>query len=79
MYKIKDLRIDKDFKQVEIANLLNITQRNYSYIETGKSDVPSQILIELSKIYGVSVDYILGLTDVMKPYPRRKEKNNENN
>lgn len=70
MYKIKELRVDRDFKQVEIANLLNITQRNYSYIETGKSDVPTQILIDLSRIYGVSVDYILGLTDIMKPYPR---------
>lgn len=74
MYRIKDLRIDRDFKQIEIANLLNITQRNYSYIETGKSDIPSKILIDLASIYGVSVDYLLGLTDVMKPYPRRKEK-----
>ena len=72
MYKIKELRIDRDYTQVELANLLNITQRNYSYIETGKSDVPTQILIELSKIYGVSVDYILELTDIMKPYPRKK-------
>lgn len=71
--RIKDLRIDSDFTQQQLADLLNISQRKYSYIETGFSDVSSDILIDLSKIYNTSVDYILNLTDVNKPYPRSKQ------
>ena len=74
MYKrIKELREDKDLLQKEIAKILKITQRNYSYLETGKTDIPTDILIKLSYFYDISVDYILGLTDEMKPYPRTKK------
>lgn len=74
MYKrIKELREDKDLLQKEIAEILNITQRNYSYLETGKTDIPTDILIKLSYFYNISIDYILGLTDEMKPYPKAKK------
>lgn len=74
MYKrIKELREDKDLLQKEIAEILKITQRNYSYLETGKTDIPTDILIKLSYFYDISIDYILGLTDEMKPYPRTKK------
>lgn len=70
--RIKDLRVDNDFLQKDIANLLCITQRNYSYMETGKTDIPTTILINLSYIYNTSIDYILGITNEDKPYPRSK-------
>lgn len=74
MYKrIKELREDKDLLQKEIAEILKITQRNYSYLETGKTDIPTDILIKLSYFYDISIDYILGLTDEIKPYPRTKK------
>lgn len=74
MYKrIKELRKDKDLLQKEIAEILRITQRNYSYLETGKTDIPTDILIKLSYFYDISIDYILGLTDEIKPYPRTKK------
>lgn len=57
--RIKDLRTDKDLLQKDIADILNITQRNYSYIETGKSDIPSEILIKLAFFYNTSIDYLL--------------------
>ena len=72
MYRLLELRTDRDFYQKDVAKFLNITQRNYSYIETGKSDIPTYVLIKLSEFYNVSVDYLLGLTDTMKPYPRKK-------
>lgn len=72
--RIKDLREDRDLFQKDISNILNITQRNYSYLETGKSDIPTDVLIKLSMFYNVSVDYILGITDIQKPYPRTKRK-----
>ncbi|MBR3935024.1 MAG: helix-turn-helix transcriptional regulator [Oscillospiraceae bacterium] len=64
MYKrIRDLREDKDLSQKKLAEILNISQSTYSRYESGYLDVPSEVLIALSSFYGVSVDYILGLTD----------------
>ena len=64
MYRrIRDLREDKDFSQKQLADMLNISQSTYSRYESGFLDIPSEILISLSKIYGVTTDYILGLSD----------------
>ena len=67
MYKrIRDLREDKDLTQKEIAKFLNCSQQVYSNYELGQRDIPTDILIKLSKLYNVSVDYILGLTNNSK-------------
>ena len=64
MYKrIRDLREDMDLTQTNVAEYLGCTQVCYSFYETGKRDIPSETLIKLSKLFNVSVDYILGLTD----------------
>ena len=63
------MREDKDLTQIEVANAIGISQRNYSYLETGRSSLTSEILIKLAKFYNVSIDYILYLTDVRSPYP----------
>ncbi len=64
MYKrIRDLREDHDYSQAELAKILNVSQSTYSRYESGFLDIPSEILIALSKLYSVSVDYILGLQD----------------
>lgn len=71
MYKrIRDLREDKDLSQKEIAKILNMSQTGYSKYEVGTNDVPTKILIQLSELYNTSVDYILGLTNEIKPYKR---------
>lgn len=61
--RIRDLREDRDMKQREVAAHLNCSQQVYSNYELGQRDVPTEILIRLAKLYDVSVDYILGLTD----------------
>lgn len=61
--RIRDLREDHDLKQRELAEILNCSQRVYSNYELGQRDIPSDILIKLSAYYGVSVDYLLGLTN----------------
>ncbi|WP_084770606.1 helix-turn-helix domain-containing protein [Paenibacillus barengoltzii] len=67
MYKrIRDLRIDRDLTQQQIAQLLNISQATYSRYENGNLDVPSSVLIKLANFYNVSVDYILGQTNITK-------------
>lgn len=64
MYKrIYELRTDNDLKQREIAEMLNCSQRVYSNYERGDLDIPTEILIKLSKHYNVSVDYILEITN----------------
>ena len=61
--RIRDLREDKDLTQKEMARTLNCSQQVYSNYELGQRDIPTDILIKLSAYYGVSVDYILGISD----------------
>ena len=61
--RIRNLREDHDLKQKEIADYLKCTQVCYSYYESGKRDIPTDILIKLSKFYGTSIDYLLGQTE----------------
>lgn len=64
MYKlIYELRADNDLKQREIAEILNCSQRVYNNYERGSLDIPTEILIKLSKYYDVSTDYILEITN----------------
>ena len=64
MYRrIRDLREDKDLKQKDLAKHLGCSQTTYSDYETGKIHVPLETLIELSRFYQTSVDYLLDLTE----------------
>lgn len=64
MYKrLRDMREDKDLKQRELAEILNVSQTTYSRYESGELVIPSAALIKLADFYNVSVDYILGRTD----------------
>ena len=70
--RIRDLREDKDLTQREVGEAVNVPQRTYAYYESGERMVPPHVLIALAQYYGVSVDYLLGLTDQRKPYPKAK-------
>ena len=70
MSRIKEIREDKDLTQSEVAKILNVTQVAYSYYELGKRQLPIDLLIRLAKFYNTSTDYLLGLTDERKPYPK---------
>ncbi|MEE0913285.1 MAG: helix-turn-helix transcriptional regulator [Ruminococcus sp.] len=61
--RIKELREDNDLTQQQIADKIGITQRKYSYIETGTQQLTDEILVKLAKVYNVTTDYILRLTD----------------
>lgn len=71
LQRLKDLREDRDLKQEDIASLLNIAQRTYSGYETGTRMIPYPCLIKLAEFYNTSTDYILGITDIQKPYPKK--------
>ena len=68
MYRrIKDLREDHDLYQKDLAQYLQCTQVCYSNYETGKRDIPTEVLLRLADFYGTSVDYLLGRTDEPAP------------
>ena len=59
MYRrIRDLREDSDLTQKSLADYLSCSQVCYSNYETGKRDVPSDVLIRLARFYHTSVDYL---------------------
>ena len=70
--RIRSLREDHDLNQTQVAQYLNMSQTGYSKYETGTNDIPTHVLIRLAKLYGTSVDYILGITDQPNGYPTNK-------
>ena len=68
---LRALREDKDLSQKDMAELLKVHQTTYSDYERGNVNVPISALKQLAEYFGTSVDYIIGLTDVDKPYPKK--------
>ena len=66
--RIRDLREDADLTQQQVADYLHCSQSLYAYYESGKRNLPVDNLILLAKLYHVSTDYILGLTNNPEPY-----------
>lgn len=69
---IRNLRIDGGYTQKQIAELLHIKQNTYSQYEIGVLNYPVDVLIQLADFYGVSIDYLLGRTNIKTPYPREE-------
>ncbi|MCF2597044.1 helix-turn-helix domain-containing protein [Pseudoflavonifractor phocaeensis] len=63
--RIRDLREDHDKKQIELANYLEIKQSTYSDYESGKINIPIDMLIKIADFYGVTLDYLVGRSDEM--------------
>lgn len=61
--RIRELREDHDLTQKQVSALLHCSQQVYSNYELGQRDIPTDILIKISKLYNVSSDYILELSD----------------
>ena len=70
--RLRDLREDHDLSQCKLAGMIGMSQTGYSKYETGENDIPTAILIQLSRIYNVSIDYLLGETDLPQRYPDKK-------
>lgn len=62
--RIADLREDSDVKQVTLASYLKVKQSTYSDYENGKINIPVDALIKLADFYHVSLDYLVGRSDV---------------
>ena len=66
MNRIKELRIEKGILQSDLAKLLKMGQATVSNWETGRHEPDQNALLEMSKIFGTSIDYILGNSDIKK-------------
>ena len=66
--RIRDMREDHDKFQKDIAKYLGISQQYYSEYETGNRTITIEYLIKLAKLYNTSIDYLVELTDEIKPY-----------
>lgn len=62
--RIEDLRIDHDKTQQEIADYLGCQREVYRRYEKGTRTIPVDFLIMLSKYYSVSIDYIVGISNI---------------
>ena len=69
--RLRDLREDRDLSQTQIAKMLNCSQQTYSRYESHTTEIPLESLIVLAQFYNTSVDYLLGITNVSKPYPKK--------
>ena len=68
---IRNLRIDRGFTQKQIGEYLGISQNTYPQYEIGVLNYPVDVVIKLAQLYSVSTDYLFGLTDEKKPYPKK--------
>ena len=64
MNRIKNLREDKDLRQADVAAAVGIDQRSLSKYETGKTHPDSETVIKLAAFFGVSCDYLLGVSEI---------------
>jgi transcriptional regulator with XRE-family HTH domain len=73
LQRIQDLREDRDLTQKEVSEILHISQRCYSHYETGSRSIPIELLIRLANYYDISLDYLVGRTNV-KQVAREEKK-----
>ena len=67
MNRIKELRKEKNITQIRLSIDLEVSQETISAYEKGKYFPSTQSLIKLANIFGVSIDYLLGISDIRMP------------
>ena len=68
--RLKDLRIKRGYTQIKMQHLTGIDQSDYSKIENGKRYYTFEQGKRIALALDTSMDYLAGLTDEKKPYPR---------
>ena len=71
---LRDMREDRDIKQIVIAEMLGMSQQQYSRYETGESELPLRALSILADYYCISVDYLMGRKDCFDGVPGLEKK-----
>ena len=71
--RLKELRIEKGLIQKELADILHLQNTAISKYELGERKPDQEILIKIAKYFNVSLDYLMGNSDVRNPYKEDKE------
>ncbi len=72
--RVRQLRNEHKLRQEDVGKILHCQRAVYQRYETGIRELPLSYAIILAKYYNVSVDYLLGTSDVKAPFPKRKKK-----
>lgn len=72
--RLQEIRKEKNYKQNEIAKILNVTQAQYSRYETGENTIPLDKIYKLAEFYKTSIDYLVYRTEERKIYPKTQAK-----
>ncbi len=62
-FRLRDLREDRDLRQIDVAKATRIDQKTLSNYETGKTAPDMYSLIKLADFFNVSIDYLVGRRD----------------
>ena len=65
--RLRDLREDRDLTQEAVAKIIGTSQSYYAQYESGKRELPFTRAIEIARFYNISLDYLAGFTDTLKP------------
>ena len=69
--RIRALREDNDYNQTVVAKAIHVAQTTYSDYEKGKVRIPLECIVELAKFYDVDMNYIIGVSDIKKEFPKK--------
>ena len=61
--RLRGVREDRDLTQAEVGRVINKSQQGYNHIETGRAELKIDDLVALCRFYGLSADYLIGLSD----------------
>ena len=67
MNRLRELRIERELLQSDIAKLINKSERTVGFYETGERDMNTETLAILANFFNVSIDYLLGKSDIRNP------------
>ena len=68
--RLRELREEQELSQAEMAKKLGVSQQTYSRYESHTTEIPLKLLITLAELYDTSTDYLLGITNQDKAYPK---------
>ena len=69
--RIKALREDNDYNQTVVAKAIHVAQTTYSDYEKGKVRIPLECMVDLAKFYDVDMNYIIGVSNIKKEFPKK--------
>ncbi len=75
--RIRELRKNLNMSQESLADKIGTTQQAVSRMENNTNDIPSDLLIQISKYFNVTTDYILGISDIKRDYNGQHRMNQE--